>query len=450
MEGILENFRRVTRRVAAPTAAVDGPPPAAGLALLLPGREAGEWELCRRVASGVPDASPANTTRQVFPSIAEAAANLSDMDSFVVALPVEAGLVQRMILPAAEPSELEEMARIQLEKVLPYPVELVSVATQEISRTETDVTLAVESIHQDRLMEFCQPVVDRDCWPRKVAFLPLILADSAPPDETTAFIYRAAGRYVLGICEAGKLVFAQTLGGQSAEELATELPAVLLGAELEGVPTAFTRVRLEEKSAEWRDVLTAALGVPVEAVDMEGAALLAAARPGGDLSPVEWHAERQRGERRARLRRQFLVGAAIYGGILLFAFLLLGVRKIQVARLDSKLAAIRPQAAYSRDANARWRTLSPAVEPAQSLVEVLKTVTDCLPPGNTVLLTGFDLSPRGLSIQGEAPSSAAAIEFTDKLETLPQLRAYRLHAEPPVIQSNNRWRFQSVTANPST
>ncbi len=451
MEGILEKVRRSTRRAATAAARLPGVP--SSVALLMPGREAGEYLLCRRLPSAAPtDAGPEATTRQTFPSLEAAAASLTPDDTFVVTLPVELGLVQRMALPAAEPSELDEMVRIQLEKILPYPAESVDMATQEIARTETDVTLAVESVHQDRLIELCQPLVSRDCWPRKVAFHTLVLAASGAPDENTAFIHREGGKFVLSISEGGKLSFAQALGGQTAEDLATELPAVLLGAELEGVPSNFASVQLDERAADWKDTLAAALGIPVVTFDPEGAALLSAPRPEGDLSPDQWQAERQRGERRARLRRQVKLAAAIYGGLLLVGLLALGVRKIQVAYFDSRLAKVRPQAAYSRDANARWRTLAPAVEPDESLVEVMKNVYDCLPPGDVVLLTGFDYVDQALTVQAEASSSTTAAEFAEKLKAAPRLRAFHLDApEPPVLLPNNgKWRIAVKTNRSQT
>lgn len=416
--------------------------------MLAPGEAAGEWELCRRPAAIAPtETGPGSVVRRSFPSLEAAAAALQPTDDFVLALPIEMGLVQRLSLPAAEPSELEEMTRIQLEKILPYPVEAVGLTSQEISRTETDVVLSVESIHQDRLVELCQPLLAQGCWPRKVAFYPRVLADGTPPEENTAFVYRSAGKFVLGICENGRLCFAQALSGQTAEELATELPATLLGAELEGVPSGFGSVRLDERVAEWGETLAATLGAEVSTFDPATAALRAAPGPGGDLSPADWHVERQRGERRARLQERLLLAAAVYGGILLLAFLWLGVRKLQVAHLNSRLAAVRPRAEYSRGANARWRTLSPAVEPSGSLAETLRQVYEALPPGDNVLLTGFDFRVGSLIVSGEAPSSAAAVDYTEKLVALPQLRAYHLKPEEPRLQqSSGRWQFRVATA----
>ncbi len=429
------------RRFGRPPAPVG---PTIPVALLMPGAAAGEWELCRATAGGglVPlgPGIPA-VSRQVFASMDAAAANLEPAEAFVLSLPVETGLVQRLSLPAAEPAELEEMVRIQLEKILPYAVESVNVAVQEVTRTDAEVVVAVETVHQDRLLTLCEPLVTREHWPVRVVFHALALAGSTTADEHAAFVYREAGRYVLGISEGGRLSFAQALSGQSAGDLAGELPAVLLGAELEGVPTAFQTVRLDRAAEDSRATLAVALSRPVEIFDPGAAAQAAVAASEdapGDLSPAHWRTERLRGERMARLRQRLLLGAAIYVALMVLAFLWLGVLKFQVSRLDSKLAAVRPVAAEAQAADIHWRTLSPAIQPPRYLVETLQQVYDCLPPGDTIRWSVIDFSPHTLAIQGEAPSPSTAVDFTDKLKANPALKPYHLDAEPPTALPSGR------------
>ncbi len=271
MEGVLTHRRP---RGLVPLALAPVP-----VAVLMPGASPGEWELCRSLTvsgpSLVPDASGASrgVTRQVFATLDAAAANLQPAEPFVLALPIEMGLVQRLSLPAAEPSELEEMARIQLEKILPYPADSVGVVTQEIFRGETDVVLAVETVYYDRLLAMCQPLIARGGWPLRVVFQAVAMARGLSGGENAAFLYRESGKYVLGVCENGRLSFAQALGAQTPEDLAAELPAVLLGAELDGVPTAFSVLRLDQRETDGRGVLAAALNVPVEPFDTGAAAL---------------------------------------------------------------------------------------------------------------------------------------------------------------------------------
>ncbi|MBE7212059.1 MAG: hypothetical protein INR65_13645, partial [Gluconacetobacter diazotrophicus] len=134
------------------------------VALLAPGPASGEWELVR------PSAAGGTPTRQAFATLEAAAVNLDDAERFVLALPLSLGLVQRLTLPAAEPAELEDMARIQLEKILPYPVEAVSLALTEIARTDSEATVAVDTVHADRLAALCEPLVTRGAWPLRVVF----------------------------------------------------------------------------------------------------------------------------------------------------------------------------------------------------------------------------------------------------------------------------------------
>ena len=250
----------------------------------MPAPQPGEWELFRPPASprarprrSPPAWPPSPGTRQVFASLETLAANLEEAEPLVLTLPLEMGLIQRLSLPPADAGELREMARIQLEKILPYPVDSVGVALQEVARTDTEVVVAVETVPHDRLLALCQPLIARGCYPVGTMFHAVAAASTAPTGENSALLYRAAGRYVLGVCEGGRLSFAQSLGGATPEELAAELPAVLLGAELEGVPTNFSVLRLDERAADAREVLRAALGIPVETFDAEAAA----ARAGG-------------------------------------------------------------------------------------------------------------------------------------------------------------------------
>ena len=421
------------------------------VAVLMPGAASGEWELCRSLAVSASPAIPSfgasrGVTRQTFASLETAAANLLPAEPFVLALPIEMGLVQRLALPAAEPFELEEMARIQLEKILPYPADAVGVVTQEISRGETDVVLAVATVHYERLLTLCQPLVARDRWPLRVVFQAVALAAGVPGGDSPAFLYRESGKYVLGVCENGRLSFAQALGAQTADDLAAELPAVLLGAELDGVSTAFSTLRLDERESDSQGVLAATLNAPVEPFDT-GEAALASVPDGerdGDLSPPRWREERLRGERRARIQHRVLLGAATYAGLVVLAFLWLGVLKVQTNRLDGQLRKLRPLADASQAGATRWKTLSPAFDWTRFLVESLREVHDCLPPGDTIRLTSFDVTNRGLDLQGEAPSAAVAIDFTEKLRTRPELKYFHFTADPPVIQANGRARFRAT------
>ena len=71
----------------------------------------------------------------------------------------------------------------------------------------------------------------------------------------------------------------------------------------------------------------------------------------------------------------------------------------------------------------------------------MREVYECLPADGSVLWTAFDLTPRTLTVTGEAPNVSAAVDFTEKLQARPALRAYRFAAEPPASLPNGKARF---------
>ncbi len=434
MERVLApQLRKVSR--SAPT------PVPSPVTVLMPGVAAGEWILLRW-----PAGAPEGATRQTFASLEAAAVNLLPEEEFHLDLPLDYGLVQRFALPSAEPDELEGMARIQLEKILPYPIEEVGIALQTIRRTETEVIVSAQAVHHDRLLSLCQPLTTHGRWPLRVSLHAVAIATGAAPGENSAFLYQAAGKVVLGVCEEGRMSYAQTLGSHTAEDLAGELPAVFLGAELEGVPTAFQFVRLDERCADWLPVIQAAVDVPVELFRAEPAPAMAAPANGPvekDLSPSSWQVERQRVLRRARLKRNVLLGVGIYFGLLLLAFVVVGVMKLQVRRLDAKLRSTTPVVEKIKAADARWKSLAPAIDPARSVTGTFEQVFECLPPGDAVRLTLFDQKLDTIEIRGEA-TNQAALDFTEKIKARPELRGYTFLASPPVILPSGKAQFNIV------
>lgn len=397
-------------------------------AIVVPGAAAGAWEIVRSGAA-----------RQAYASLEAAAVALTPGEAFRLELPVDAGLIQRLALPPAEPAELEEMARIQLEKILPYPAESVGMTFQVIETGETEALLAVEAVHHDRLLAICQPLTSRGCWPAQVTFHALAVAEAAAAPGTSALFYRENGKTILVICENRRLSFAQSLGAHvTPESLSAELPAVLLGAELEGTPVGFSSARVDERCAALAPAIEEVLQAPVEIISPESGP----AEVGkGDLSPSHWRAERLRSLRAARLKQRIWLGAGIYLGLLLLAFAVVGALKLQVARLDARLAAGQPDQEFILAAEKRWKTLAPATQPSRFVAEVLMQVGECLPPNDTVQLTAFDLTPSTIAIQGEAPSAAAAVDFTEKLKGRAELKIFRFEAAPPSSLSNGRARF---------
>lgn len=407
----------------------------------------GAWQLARR---GTAAAAP-----RTFPTLAEAAGALALGEGFILALPLDLGIVARYRLPEAPATELADMARIQLEKVLPYADEDLGLACVPLGpTTEGEVSMAAYAVHRRRLAELCDPLTNLGRWPqRAVLAVDLRAAAAVAPTEAgaTLLAYPEWGRVVVAVLERGRPTFAQTLPADLAPgELAGELPPLLLGAELEGVPTDFSRLALAaDLPAPWADAFTAAVPVPATpAVPLLG--------PVGrdaldvDFSLPGWRGERRRAARAGNLRRRLRWAAWIYLGLILLGFADLARLRYYNAKYDRTVRNARKPIAALEAARKHWQALAPAFDYHLSVVEVLDQVRQCLPADDKVdlRLTLFEVnrlrSPATLIITGEAPSYQAATDLGDRLRTRGELRALALTPETPVILPNGRASFRVV------
>lgn len=405
----------------------------------------GAWQLARRGEAPTP-----------FPTLLEAAAALALGEGFTLALPLELGLVARYRLPEAPAAELADMARIQLEKVLPYADDdlgLACVALGPAGPAEGERSVAAYAVHRRRLAELCAPLGDLGRWPQRTIFAAQVRAAAAGTGGETALLaYPEWGRVVVAVLEHGRPTFAQTLPADlSPEGLAGELPPLLLGAELEGVPTDFSRLALaDDLPAPWAGAFPAVLPVPLTAP----VPLLPAAGQDGDdgvdLSLPGWRQERRRAARAGNLRRRLGWAAAVYLALLVLGFADLARLRYLRNRYDRTVRNAQKPIAVIETARKHWQALSPAFDYHLSAVEILDQFRQCLPADEKVdlRLTLFEInrlrSPAVLTVTGEAPSYQAATELGDRLKNRGELRALQLAPETPVILPNGRASFRVV------
>lgn len=436
----------------------------------------GAWRLARRGETISPT---------VFPTLTEAATALGTGEDFILALPLELGLIARYRLPDASPAEWRDMVRIQLEKILPYadadlvlacapvppatPAAATGVPHENPAATATgEVTVAAYVVHRARLAELCQGLAALGRWPRQTVFGVHLRAASAVVTSpgarpgTSLLVYPEWGRVVVTVLETGRPTFAQALpAGLSPEGLAGELPPLLLGAELEGVPTDFSRLYLaEDLPAPWAEVFRAALPAPAKttlpllpaATKSDGSLLTGGGRPQEevDLSLPTWQEERRRAVRAGITRRRLWWAAGVYLALVLLGFADLARLHYLQRRYDRQLADAQAPIARLEAARRHWQALAPAFDFRLSAVEILDQVRQCLPANDQgdLRLTLFELNrlrtPGVLTIAGEAPSYQAATEFGDRLKTRGELRDFRLNPETPVILPNGRASFRIV------
>lgn len=383
-----------------------------------------------------PDLDGWRVAGKKYATLAAAVASVPAPGRLHLALPCQDVLLERIKLPSTDRAEISGMLQLQLEKTLPYPVEEVSTDFQILGEAENESTLLSVAAHSGQLDDLCQPMRAAARLPEKITLFAMHVAAACPADQVVLAIYPEQGKLVAAIVENRKLGWAQTFPGTNVETLLEELPRLLLPAELDGVPTNFSTIRLASDLEPLAAPLEEFFGLPVELVSLDGPM----PEPTGNLLPPAWEADAKRSERSDRLRQQLLTGAVIWLLLVAGAFIYLAWLKSQERKVAAELAAARPELEYITSREARWNALAPAVSPVRYTVELLYQLHKNL-PNPEVKITELDQQLLQWKVTGEAPSAALAVEFVEKLKNEKELGAWQVSAGPPTILPNEHAQF---------
>ena len=262
------------------------------------------------------------------------------------------------------------------------------------------------------------------------------VAAACPPDETVLAVYPEQGQLIVAIAEKSRLAWTHVLPALDADTLRDELPQMLLGAEMEGVPTTFSRVRLAGECAPLAEVLGEFLQVPVELVAFDGQL----PEPAFNLVPASWQTDVDRAGRAAQWRQRLIAVGVVYVLAIFAAFAYLAWMKAQARKISAQYAAAQPVLQFVQNRAARWKALAPAIDPGRYTVELLYQVHKNL-PNESVRITEFYLDTGLWRIVGEAPSANLAIDYISKLKEEKELGTFLIDAKPPQLLPNEHAQF---------
>jgi hypothetical protein len=374
---------------------------------------------------------PTGQTTSV-PALDEAAAALPVGAPVHLALPCNVAVLERMTLPSTNPDELSGMVTLQLEKTLPYGVDEVSTDFDVIKQAENESTLISVAANHAQLDQLCEPLRNKAFVPEKVTIYAQHVAASCPPDEVVLCLWPEDGQLIVAVCEHGKLGYAQIIPGTDPAELSSELPALLLRAEMEGVPTDFQRVRIEQGCGGIRDHLASLLGKQVEVFSFDAPL----PEPPTNLVPSTWLDEKRRLEQSGRLKGRLQLVGVIYLMIVAGACVYLALLKHRVQKLDFEIAKTQPLVEFQSAQQTKWQDLAPAIDPDSFAVEILNLLFESR-PSSDVVFTLFDHKPKYFKVEGEAPNAAAWSDFVDHLRKQPKFAQFKINAPNPSFLSDN-------------
>jgi hypothetical protein len=370
-------------------------------------------------------------------SIGEVADVLQPEDDIVLALPLDLVLAQRMRLPTTDAAEFGEMMRIQIEKAMPYSPEEMTTDSELISQSEEGSVISAVAVNNEKLNELAAPLLARGLIPSQVTIYAGQRAATHSPEGTSLFIYRENESIVCAIAEEGKVSFTHSLDGADALQLQRDLPQLTLSAELQGINTSAPRVLLAENLYEFRDTVEGIFATNAELIAVE----VPPAETRLNLLPESWRARRAQLVRLKQWKKRLLIGAAAYAALLVLFFAYLLILRFQIRRLDKKISTDAPKTEFVRATEAKWKALSPAIDPHYYPIEVLLHLFDSLPSAD-VRITTFNQSARQISVDGEANSAALAYQFADKVKKNPELQTFQFELGAPKLLPNDHAQFR--------
>ena len=349
-------------------------------------------------------------------TLGEAIAAIPATAHLELALPCQSVLLERHKLPATDRAELADMLQLQLEKTLPFPVEEVSHGFEILSQLENESTILSVTASHNQLDQLCAPLREGGRVPAHISLHALRIATGCPADETTLALWQEQEQTIVAIVTGGKLAWAQPIAALDAETVLGELPGLLISAELDGVPSDFTTIRVAKNCHE----LTAPLAAHFQKnIGQLGDATIA--QPGLDLLPAAWKQAARSRERGEKLKSNLLLASVIYLLLVAAAFIYLAWMKRQAQRAQNEVATAAPRYADIARQIARWDALTPAVEPDRYIIEVMHLLISDLgkakqsQPNLDLKFTSFTFSPREWIVKGEGTTDSH-FEFTQRLK----------------------------------
>jgi Competence protein A. len=370
-------------------------------------------------------------------SLDEAVPLLTATDDLVLGLPISAVLAQRFRLPTVDSAEFPEMIRIQIEKALPFSADEVTTDFEVIEQSEGGSVISAVAVRNERLAEIAAPLLERGYIPRQVTVYAAQRASTYAPHGNALLIYPEGEALVSAVTENGKISLTRALESQQVEQLRLELPQLALSAELEGISTPFPNVLLDESCYQLRDTVQGILASPTEIVGIE----LPPAHVKLNLLPESWRYRRSQLARQVEWRKRLMWAGGAYGGLLVVLLVCLAYMRLEVGRLDRRIAHDAPQTEFVRATEANWKALAPAVDPHYYPVEILLHLFESLPSAD-VRITAYNQSARQISVDGEANTAALAYQFIDKIKKNPELRMFQFDMAAPRILANDHAQFR--------
>ena len=362
-----------------------------------------------------------------------AAAKAFGTNEVVLSLPLSKYLVKTVRLPAEAREDVLGAAQLELDGISPFPDEVLTPGAEIVAETDSEVVAVMAALPDAASNEISEALAAakvhvlrtdatalgwlRGLWPQICA-----RADAA----RRIVLLDLDGGWDLAVIDEGAPTFLRGIGAVAGPaELGREVMLSLLaldGGRRDGDEVVVCARRgpdpaVLERLADFGPVRTVL--VEDDFAGVEGSARRVVEGPVLDVTPAAWVEARTE----CRFRRKLIAGLAVAGGVwLALMAVLFGVDTAYdlLAGHQKALQRERRHAAAFRevaDMTNRVALIERYADHAHGALEVLKTVSDCLPASEEMAFRTFQYR-RGESVRvnGSAAEREDLRSFTERLE----------------------------------
>lgn len=362
-----------------------------------------------------------------------AAATAFGTREFVLSLPLSKLLVKTVRLPVEAREDLLGAAQLELDGISPFPDEALTPGVEVVAETDKELVVLVAALPEAASAEVSAALAAakvhvlrtdatalgwlRGLWPQLCA---------TPRVARRIILLDLDGGWDLVVLDEGAPTFLRGIGSVAGPaELGREVMLSLLaldggrgdGDEVVVCARRAPDAAVLEKLADFGPVRTVV--VEDDFAGVEGSARRVVEGSALDVTPAAWAEARTEN----RFRRKLFAGLAVAGGVwLALMAVLFGVDTAYdlLADHQKSLQRDRRHAAAFRevaDMTNRVALIERYADHAHGALEVLKTVSDCLPPSEEMAFRTFQYRrDESVRVNGSAAAREDLRSFTERLE----------------------------------
>ncbi len=268
-----------------------------------------------------------------------------------------------------------------------------------------------------------------------------ISARAFPMTGETLAIWKEFGRWVFAVSHQGKLVYCQATAVDAAQpdaSLAREIRLSLMQLAMQGLnfqpPRIVVWSAMENIDAS---ALKSTFNVRIEHSPRPTPEL---PDPLSKLLPADVRAARRTARRRRNIAVVVSAAALVYLGLIGWFGYGLWQGTSETRKILAQAAQVAPEGEAYALHIAKWDELAPAIELAQSPVDILHRISTCIPPNSGLRLKTAEISAMEIRLIGEAPQLQAVNSFSLNLSKNNELTHF-IWQTPEPKQSTRGWEF---------